>query len=149
MAVPRQPMVAIERQTESSAGTSKSMSTKGNPVGWFEIYVQDIARAKAFYEKTFQVTLSRLESPGVELWAFPMEHEAAGCPGALVKMAGKDSGVGGTIVYFTCADCAVEAERAARNGGKIQRPKFAIGQYGFIALILDPEGNMIGLHSMQ
>src|SRR6476619_8551225 len=111
------------------------MNTKRNPVGWFEIYVQDISRAKAFYEKTFQVTLSHLESPGAELWAFPMEHEAGGCPGALVKMPGKDSGVGGTIVYFTCADCAVEAERATRNGGKIQRPKFSIGQYGFIALI--------------
>jgi hypothetical protein len=121
-----------------------------NPVGWFEIYVQDVDRAKGFYQNTFQVTLERLESnPQIELWAFPMQLESAGCGGALVKMDGKDSGAGGTIIYFSCADCAVEAARAVKNGGRIQKEKVSIGQYGFIALIYDPEGNMIGLHSMQ
>ena len=47
------------------------MNTNRNPVGWFEIYVQDMERAKAFYQKTFQVTLERLESPGLELWSLP------------------------------------------------------------------------------
>lgn len=125
------------------------MNKNRNIVGWFEIYVQDISRAKAFYQNTFQVTLERLESPGMELWAFPMQPDSSGCAGALVQMNGKDSGVGGTIVYFVCADCAVEASRAVENGGKIQKEKMSIGQYGFIALVLDTEGNMIGLHSMQ
>ena len=127
------------------------MKTNRNPVGWFEIYVQDMERAKAFYQKTFQVTLERLESPGMDLWAFPplMKPDNPGCTGALVKMAGKDSGRGGTIVYFSCADCAVEASRAGQNGGQIQKEKTSIGQYGFIALIVDTEGNMIGLHSMR
>jgi uncharacterized protein len=125
------------------------MSTNRNVVGWFEIYVQDIDRAKAFYENTFQVTLQRLESPGLELWAFPMQTEGSGCAGALVQMDGKDSGVGGTIVYFVCADCAVEASRASENGGKIHTEKMSIGQYGFIALVVDTEGNMIGLHSIE
>ena len=31
-----------------------------NPVGWFEIYVQDMGRAKAFYESIFGVQLARL-----------------------------------------------------------------------------------------
>ena len=38
------------------------MSTNRNPVGWFEIYVQDMERAKAFYQNTFQVTLEQLPS---------------------------------------------------------------------------------------
>ena len=127
------------------------MNTNRNPVGWFEIYVQDMERAKAFYQKTFQVTLERLESPGMELWAFPplMAPDNPGCSGAIVKMDGKDSGAGGTIIYFSCADCAVEASRAVQNGGRIQNEKMSIGQYGFIALVFDTEGNMIGLHSMQ
>jgi predicted enzyme related to lactoylglutathione lyase len=120
-----------------------------NSVGWFELYVQDIKRAKAFYENTFQVTLSRLENPNLEMWAFPIQPEKPGCPGAIVKMNGKDSGIGGTIVYFSCVDCAVEARRASQNGGSIQREKFSIGEYGFISLVLDTEGNMIGLHSMH
>ncbi len=125
------------------------MNPNRNPVGWFEIYVQDIPRAKVFYENTFRTSLERLESAGLELWAFPMQHESSGCPGALVKMAGKDSGGGGTIVYFVCEDCAVEAARAVENGGKIHKGKESIGDYGFIALVLDTEGNMIGLHSMK
>jgi predicted enzyme related to lactoylglutathione lyase len=125
------------------------MSAEHFPVGWFEIYVQEMPRAKAFYEKTFQTTLTRIEGAAVELWTFPMQKESPGCPGALVKMEGKDSGPGGTIVYFSCADCAVEAERAGSNGGTVQRPKFSIGQHGFISFVQDTEGNLIGLHSMK
>jgi predicted enzyme related to lactoylglutathione lyase len=127
------------------------MTTQRNPVGWFEIYVQDMDRAKAFYQNTFQVELERLEGPGLELWVFPPlgQPNNPGCNGALVKMVGKDSGTGGTIIYFSCADCAQEASRATQNGGKIHLPKESIGQYGFIALVYDTEGNMIGLHSME
>lgn len=125
------------------------MNTERNPVGWFEIYVQDMDRAKAFYEKTFGIGLTRLESPGIELWAFPMMPYRPGCAGALVKMSGKDSGGGGTLIYFSCADCAVEASRAVANGGRIQKEKTSIGEYGFIALAYDTEGNMVGLHSME
>jgi uncharacterized protein len=32
----------------------KEKFMKNNPVGWFEIYVQDMPRAKAFYEAVFQ-----------------------------------------------------------------------------------------------
>ncbi len=125
------------------------MNADHNPVGWFEIYVQNMERAKAFYETTFQVSLQHLDSPDVELWAFPMQPEKPGCAGALAQMERKSSGGGGTIIYFSCADCSVEAARAEKNGGRVERPKFSIGQYGFISFITDTEGNMIGLHSMQ
>jgi predicted enzyme related to lactoylglutathione lyase len=52
-------------------------------------------------------------------------------------------------VYFMCADCAVEAKRAPAAGGKIMKDKFAIGEYGFVALVVDPDGNVVGLHSMK
>jgi predicted enzyme related to lactoylglutathione lyase len=125
------------------------MNSDRNPVGWFEIYVQDMDRAKTFYEKILAATFQKLESPGVEMWAFPMQMEAAGAAGALVKMEGKDSGPGGTIVYFSSDDCAVIASRAVENGGKVVKEKFSIGQYGFIAFVNDTEGNLIGLHAMQ
>ncbi|SDY54270.1 hypothetical protein [Nitrosomonas sp. Nm33] len=64
-------------------------------------------------------------------------------------MEGGPSGGNGVLVYFMCADCAVEAARAVVSGGQIVREKMSIGQYGFITLIADTEGNMIGLHSMQ
>lgn len=120
-----------------------------NIVGWFEIYVQDMERAKKFYESVFNLRLTELPSPVVKMLAFPMNPEAPGAPGALVHMPGVESKMGGTIVYFHTPDCAVEAERAARSGGKIHKPKFSIGNYGFISLVYDSEGNMIGIHSMK
>ena len=121
----------------------------GNPVVWFEIYVQDMPRAKAFYETVLKVKLSSLSPGPPEMWAFPGDPQGWGASGSLVKMDGVPSGGNSTLVYFGCADCAVEGARIAPAGGAIVKDKFSIGQYGFIVLGHDTEGNMFGLHSMQ
>jgi hypothetical protein len=120
-----------------------------NPVRWFEIYVQDMGRARAFYEAVLGVSLSPLGSPALDdMWAFPGGPGRSGASGALVKMAGVPSGGNSTLVYFGCADCALEAGRVAAAGGQVMRQKFPIGQYGYIALATDTEGNLFGLHSL-
>ena len=120
---------------------------KSNPINWCEIYVQDMDRAKRFYESVFEMKLEKLESPGIDMWAFPMAMDTVGASGALVKMDGVESGGSGTIPYFHCDEVAVESERVVNAGGQIHKPKMSIGQYGFMALVLDTEGNMIGLHT--
>ena len=130
---------------------------KPNPVGWFEIYVQDMERARAFYENVFQLTLERLPptpsaegescDDDMELLVFPMSAEDYGAPGALVRKERMPSGAGGTMVYFSCQDCAVEAARVAASGGTLLQDKFPIGEHGFVAIVNDSEGNTIGLHS--
>jgi predicted enzyme related to lactoylglutathione lyase len=122
---------------------------KENPVGWFEIYVQDMARAKTFYEDVLNTKLEKLNSPGIEMWAFPMNMERSGTSGSLVRTPGFPSGGNSTLVYFSCVDCATEAGRVPKAGGKVHREKMSIGEYGFVALALDTEGNMFGLHSIQ
>ena len=120
-----------------------------NPFRWVEIYVQDVARARKFYESFFGFAFQKLQSPEAELWAFPMQQNDPGAAGALIKMAGMPSGGNSVIVYFACDDCAVEAKRVIPAGGKIHRDKFSIGEHGYIVLALDTEGNMFGLHSMK
>lgn len=122
---------------------------KNNPVCWFEIYVQGMARAKRFYESVFQVTLERINSPGTEMWGFPSNMEVYGCSGSLVKAEGVRSGGNSTTVYFSCSDCAIEAARVKQAGGSIRKEKTSISRYGFMALAVDTEDNMIGLHSLQ
>ncbi|MDG0818191.1 VOC family protein [Bdellovibrio svalbardensis] len=122
---------------------------KGNAVGWFEIYVDDMTRAKKFYESVFSTTLERLNNPEVELWSFPGNVNSYGAPGALVKIPGVAAGGNSVLVYFSCADCSLEEKRVTEFGGKVEKSKFAIGQYGFISLVYDTEGNMFGLHSMN
>lgn len=127
-----------------------------NPVGWFEIYVDDMPRARAFYEGVFNIQLESMADPapgelgaGLQMLAFPAHIEHYGASGALCKMEGFAAGGNSTIVYFSCDDCAVEQARAEPLGGSVFQSKFAIGEHGFIALISDTEGNMIGLHSMS
>jgi uncharacterized protein len=122
---------------------------KSNPAGWFEIYVQDMDRSRAFYESVFQGRLENLTIPGIEMWAFPWNMETTGAAGALVRIPGCPSGGNSTLVYFSCEDCAVEEARVTAAGGKIHRSKMSIGEYGFITLAFDIEGNMFGLHSRQ
>jgi predicted enzyme related to lactoylglutathione lyase len=122
---------------------------RNNPVRWFEIYVQDMSRAKTFYEGVLGITLEELGSPEPDMWAFGMDVEKPGTGGALVRMPGVASGGNSTLVYFACEDCAVEEARVGRFGGTVHRPKMSIGQYGFITLAVDPDGNMVGFHSMQ
>jgi len=120
-----------------------------NPVRWFEIYVQDMGRARGFYETVFDTKLARLDSGDLEMWAFPQAKDRMGTSGALVRIAGMASGGNSTLVYFGCEDCAVEAARVAGAGGKLHRDKMSIGQYGFVALALDTEGNLFGMHSLR
>lgn len=124
---------------------------KNNPVCWFEIYVQDLERARMFYESVFQIRLEALTAPDSpsEMLSFPAEMDRWGAGGALTKMEGVPSGCGGTMVYFSCEDCGVEESRVVALGGQIHRNKMSIGEYGFISLIVDTEGNMIGLHSVK
>lgn len=132
------------------------MTPTRNPVGWFEIYVHDMTRARAFYEAMLNIQMQSMPVPddmagGFEMLMFPsdMENRAPGCGGTLCKMEGFTPGTGGTLIYFSCEDCGVEASRVAAAGGQVVKEKFSIAPYGFIALIMDTEGNMIGLHSMK
>jgi predicted enzyme related to lactoylglutathione lyase len=120
-----------------------------NPFRWVEIYVQDMERAKAFYAALFDYEFTYLDTADAEMWAFPADMDKGGATGSLIKMEGVPSGGGGTLVYFGTDDCSVQASRAAEAGGRVFKPKMSIGQHGFISLVVDTEGNMIGLHSMK
>ncbi len=132
------------------------MNTTCNPVGWFEIYVTDMSRARAFYETVLNIQMQPIPSPtgmesGFEMLMFPSEmgNQNPGSCGTLCRMDGFNPGAGGTLIYFSCEDCGMEASRVAAAGGQVFREKFSIAPYGYISLFIDTEGNMIGLHSTK
>ena len=126
-----------------------------NPVVWFEIYVDDIERAKKFYEKVFRIELNELPTPesvdgGMKMLAFPSDMESKNsASGTLVKMEGLKAGNNSTIVYFSSEDCSIEEARVEAAGGAVFKSKTSLGDYGFMVLATDTEGNMIGVHSMK
>lgn len=124
-----------------------------NPFTWVEIYVDDMSRAQKFYETVFALQLSAVPMPGgtedMQMVGFPATQGEQNISGALVKMKDMKPGAGGTLVYFACDDCSVEESRVAGAGGKVFQAKMPIGDYGFCSIVMDTEGNTIGLHSMQ
>ena len=124
-----------------------------NPVGWFEIYVAEMDRAKAFYADVVGAGFSAApvagEGPdaGMEMVFFDADDSKAGAPVALVRHPMRPPELHGTLVYFSVDDCATAAARATARGSKIYVEKQSIGEMGFIAIVGDSEGNSIGLHS--
>ncbi len=120
-----------------------------NPVGWFEIACSDLDRAKDFYTKVFNSSFEFVDMPDAAMYMFASDHTAPGCSGALVKSKDNTPGTDGTIIYFNCEDASQEASRVVSAGGKLLMPKTSIGEFGFIAMFIDTEGNRLGLHSMK
>lgn len=123
-----------------------------NPAVWFEIYVEDMDRAAKFYKDVLHVNLRDMadpNDPSVLMKAFPSKGESFGASGALVKMDGMKSGGSGTLIYFSCQDCAVEEDRVVKAGGSIFQYKMSLGDHGFCSIMTDTEGNNIGLHSLK
>ena len=119
-------------------------------VGWFDIYVDDMDRAQKFYESVLETSLAVLDDPNdptAQMRAFQDDYQSHGAGGALVKLEHAKPGPGGSMVYFSCEDCSVEEARVEAAGGQVVRPKFSIGDHGFVSLFMDTEGNMVGLHS--
>jgi uncharacterized protein len=122
-----------------------------NAIGWFDIYINDMARAVTFYERVLQQKLEPIPDPSseTEMMSFPADMNLYGAGGALVKSNYARPGVGGTMVYFNVENCLVEESRVVNAGGQVIRPRFSIGTFGWVTLCQDTEGNMFGLHSMK
>lgn len=121
-----------------------------NAISWFEIPSVDLDRAAAFYEKIFGISLIPLDVEQVNMRMFPIEDPATGIGGAIVYAKGfyEPSATAGTLIYLNGnPDLQLVLDKVEGAGGKILVPKTAISpEYGFMAIILDTEGNRIGLH---
>lgn len=122
-----------------------------NAIGWFDQYVDDLNRATTFYETVFQRRLAPIGDPSGEtvMHSFPADMAVYGAGGALVHSPHGRPGPGGTLIYFSVDDCAVEAGRVEAASGRLLRHKFSIGEFGWVALCADTEGNPFGLSSMR
>jgi predicted enzyme related to lactoylglutathione lyase len=120
-----------------------------NPVGWFDIHVSDFDRAKKFYETVFNVKLVDLPIEWGKQAVFPFSPEGPNISGALVENPNQKPNANHTVVYFETEDCVTEEKRVEQAGGKVVQPKMHIGEFGYVSMFIDSEGNTVGLHSRK
>ncbi len=120
-----------------------------NALTWFEIPVADIERAQHFYETLLAKALRREQMGPHTLAIFPYE-EGHGIGGTLKHGAPAPApGTDGSLVYLDASpSLSLVMWRAAELGATVLQPALQLpGTIGFIAQIVDSEGNRIGLHS--
>ena len=125
---------------------------KSVTVGWFEIPVNDMDRAIAFYETVFDCKLNKQVMGDFQMAWFPFSQNGKGAEGSLVyhKEFYETSGHAGSLIYFSSEDCGVELARVENAGGKIQFSKRLIApDIGYMGVFWDSEGNRIALHSQK
>lgn len=122
-----------------------------NMVAWFEIPVEDMDRAKKFYEVIFKIDIAIHNMGEFKMGWFPNTPEKSGATGSLVQHEMYvPSTTHGPLIYFSCEDVANELSRVEAANGEIMQAKTEIGDgHGFMALLKDTEGNRIGLHSQS
>ena len=120
-------------------------------VGWFEIPVNDMDRAIAFYNAVFEVQIMKQDFGGAQMGWFPFSHEAKGAPGTLIKNNDHyKPSQDGALIYLSTININDELSRIATAGGEILIPKRQISEeHGYMAVFSDTEGNRIALHSVE
>jgi predicted enzyme related to lactoylglutathione lyase len=127
------------------------MTTKENNINWFEILVNDINRAKTFYESVFGIKMETSSMMGMEMAFFPYEMGSGKAAGGLVQSPMHKPGLDGVKLYLNGnPDLSLPLSKVASAGGKVVMPKTKISDdIGYMAFFIDPEGNSIGLHSQK
>lgn len=123
-----------------------------NAISWFEIPANDLARAQHFYETIFGIALAPMDMPNIKMRMFPLNDMMTQVGGAVVDSGGfhRPSPTDGPLIYLNAnPDLQIILDRVEAAGGTIMVPKTEISpEYGFMAVIIDTEGNRIGLHSV-
>ena len=127
---------------------------KRNVVGWFELPVADMDRAISFYETVFDFKITRNAMGPLDMgWVPWTDGDGPGSAGSLVyhEEYYKPS-TDGALIYFTAhsGDLNNELSRVESAGGQVIQGKTLITEdIGYMALLIDTEGNRIALHSRE
>ncbi|MBY0477389.1 MAG: VOC family protein [Chitinophagaceae bacterium] len=121
-------------------------------ISWFEIPATDLNRATAFYETIFGLKLTVFDTPNLKMRMFPIDDMMTGVGGAVVHSGGfhKPSATDGPLIYLNGnPDVQLILDKVEAAGGTIMVPKTQISpEFGYMAVIIDTEGNRIAFHSI-
>jgi uncharacterized protein len=116
-----------------------------NNLASFSIHVDDVDRARTFYEAVFEWVFEPWGPPGFYL-IHTGDEESPGILGLMHKRLVPRSGTGlnGIEPTFAVADVDAIVARVAAHGGRVIMQKSVIPTVGELVRFLDTEGNDIG-----
>ena len=125
------------------------MKSTENALNWFEIAVNDITRAKKFYETVFDIEMQQMDMNGMLMAFFPTENMSTNVGGGLVQHEMYKPSADGAVIYLNGnPDLALPLGKVEGAGGKVVMPKTLITEeIGYMAFFTDTEGNKVALHS--
>jgi len=126
------------------------MNNTTNALNWFEIPAIDLNRSQKFYETIFNVKMMSAEIGDMKMAMFPMDLNSGNAGGGIAQTPNHKPSKEGTVVYLN-ANPAMDnvISKVEEAGGEILLPKTPIGENGFMALVMDTEGNTVGIHSTE
>lgn len=118
-----------------------------NKVVMFEIPSSDVRKAKEFYEAVFDWTVELWGDDGAMALTTAADKdynptEVGGINGGFYTGKSKDDHPSFGVETESIDQTVRAIEKA---GGKVVTPKHAIGEWGFMADVADPEGNVMAL----
>lgn len=116
-------------------------------INWFELPTTDLDRASRFYEHVLGVSFKREHFAGTDMHMAVFEGAQESVRGALISDKRRKPAADGALVYLHAPKLDESLSRIERAGGVVVLPKTDIGDPGFIALVRDTEGNVVGLHA--
>jgi predicted enzyme related to lactoylglutathione lyase len=125
------------------------METNANALNWFEIPATDIERAKGFYEGIMEIQMTTSSMMGIEMAFFPYTMGSGKLSGAICKSQNHKPSYDGCIVYLNGnPDLQNVLDKVEQAGGQVVMPKTKISdEVGYMAFIIDTEGNKVAVHS--
>jgi hypothetical protein len=116
---------------------------------YFEIQVDDVDRARRFYENVFGWSFRRLDLVPIEYYSI----ETGGSRGGMLKRPARtpppEHGTNAFVCSIEVESFDETATRIAAGGGVVALPKFAVPGTCWQGYFVDPEGNTFGLFEVD
>jgi predicted enzyme related to lactoylglutathione lyase len=109
----------------------------------FDVPAENIERAKRFYQEVFDWKITKTLGP-VEYFEIATTDEdgTLGLPGGMGQRGDEDQKI---TNYIGVDDIDRFIEKVQSHGGTITMPKTTIPGFGYLAVFLDTERNVLGL----
>ena len=114
-----------------------------NPFVHVELNTPDPAKAKLFYSQLFQWQLEDVPNPSVPTGIYSMIKVGEGTGGGIMKQV--SGGPSGWLAYVEVEDIRAATKKAKSLGATVMKGVTEVPGMGWLSIIVDPTGAMLGL----